>query len=96
MTDPDIPYRTSVPNFTPAASVSSTDENEFSTLLQARNEFGEAIAQLHHWDAFDLEEKELTVKEQIKAHRVAYDILLPLYESFNDTVNQINAKYREK
>jgi hypothetical protein len=94
--DQDIPYRTPFQTSTPAASVSSTDEHEYSTLLKQRNDFVEALAQLNHWDAFDLKESELGIKEQIKAHRLAYDILSPIFESLNSAVNDINAKYREQ
>lgn len=94
--DDELPYRTPFQYTTPAASVSSTDEHEFSTLLQQRNEFAAAIAQLDHWSAFDLEGTEMTIKQQIKAHELAFGILSPIFEALNSAVNDINEKYREK
>jgi hypothetical protein len=94
--DQDIPYRTPFQTSTPAASVSSTDENEYSTLLKQRTDFAEALAELRQFDAFDLTGTELQVKQQIVAHRIAFDILSPIFESLNSAVNDINAKYREK
>lgn len=95
MEEPEIPYRTRLKDFTPTSPVSSTDENEYSTLLKVRNDLAADLAQLDNWSAFDLTESELSIKQQIKAHQLAYDILSPIFDALNNTVNEINIKYME-
>ena len=100
--EPEIPYRTPFQPFTPAESVSSTDENEYSTLLQVRNDFAEAIAELSSFTAFDIDksktptERAKILLHDVEVNQAAYAILYPLFETLNSTVNSINQKYREK
>lgn len=100
--EPEIPYRTRVRNFTPAASVSSTDENEFSTLVKVRKDFAEAMTNLYSFDAFDIDksktptERARLLLHDVELNQAVYAVLLPLYEALNGTVNDINSKYKEK
>jgi L-lysine 2,3-aminomutase len=100
--EPEIPYRTPFTQFTPAASVSSTDENEFSTLRQTRDEFAEALSSLYTFNAFEVDKsKTPTERAKVLLHEVeinqgVYAILMPLFESLDSTVNGINQKYREQ
>ena len=100
--DNDIPYRTPFQNSTPAASVSSTDENEFSTLVKVRADFAEQLALLQSSNAFDVATDKLPadrakiILHQYDVNKKVYEILMPLYEDLNSTVNDINLKYREK
>jgi hypothetical protein len=78
------------------ATPSTVDESEFSTLQTVRGLLADGIAQLNGFNAFDLVESELKIKQQIKAHQLAYDILAPLLETIDNTITQINSKHRSK
>lgn len=98
----EIPYRTPFQTFSPAVSASSTDENEYSTLLQVRNDFGEAITALSSFTTFDIDkskpptERAKILLHDVEVNQAAYAILYPLFDTLNSTVNSINQKYREK
>jgi hypothetical protein len=97
----DISYRTSFKLPTPASQVSSTDEHEFSTLLKVRNDFAADIAALHDFNAFEVKAENPNERAHILLHDVevnqaVYNILEPLFARLDDTVNDINQKYREK
>lgn len=94
--EPQIPYRTPFQTFTPAASVSSTDENNFDTLTHVRKDLAAAIEKLDHFHAFDLEGTEMNIKAQIKAHQLAYEILMPALDAIDSTIESVNQKYKER
>ena len=95
--DEDVPYRSHVPDGITSDDSPTVDEDNFDTLKAVYISFQEAIAALDKWHAFDLEEKdELSLKQQIVAHRLAYDIIAPLYSELRNTVSSINAKYRDR
>jgi hypothetical protein len=100
--DNDIPYRTPFQTFSPAESVSSTDENEFSTLVKVTQDFADELQKLHDFDAFKIAKDKLPADRaklllyEVEVNKKVFDILMPLFEMLNGTVNDINAKYRER
>jgi hypothetical protein len=93
--DEQLQYRSSGVGSLPApAETSIADEREFSTLKQAHRLLQEGIAQLHSFDAFDLTESELKIKQQIKAHQIAADTLQPIADSVRDAIITIDSKYK--
>lgn len=95
MDNENVPYRATISSLPAPATTSSVDENEFSTLQTVRKLFAESIGQLNSFNAFDLTESEMKIKQQIKAHELAYDILAPLLETIDNTIMQINSKYKK-
>jgi hypothetical protein len=85
MDNENVPYRARM-NSLPGVATPST----------VRGLLADGIAQLNGFNAFDLVESELKIKQQIKAHQLAYDILAPLLETIDNTITQINSKHRSK
>lgn len=93
--DEQLQYRTSGISPLPAqAETSIADEREFSTLKQAHRLLQEGLALLHHFNAFDLTESELKVKQQIKAHQLAEGIIQPIADMVRDAILTIDSKYK--
>ena len=78
------------------ARISNADLDNSDTLRVVLRLLGEALAGLDQWHAFDLSEKEkLNLREQIKAHQLAADIIEPLYDTVQSAVDRIDRKYRK-
>lgn len=101
MNDENLPYRShfpgglTVPTDDEQTSFSK-DEQEFSTLETIYKIMRDELAELKGWQKIDLTETELKVKQQIKAHQIAVDLLEPLVESMLQALGTVNEKYREK
>jgi hypothetical protein len=99
--EPEIPYRTPF-NTSPAASVSSTDEHDFSTLLQVRNDFAAEIAKLHDFNAFEFGKDMLPADRakkllhEVEVNQAVYAILAPFFETLDSTIQDINSRYKER
>jgi hypothetical protein len=79
------------------AAPSNVDTDNFDTLRAVRDELTTALAELDGWHAFDLAERDgLTIKQQIKAHQLAYAMMAPLLDSINSALDQVNRKYRNQ
>lgn len=94
MTEPDIPYRTAITPTPATQQVSSRDEQDFSTLESVRHTLQEELDNLGKWDAFDTQESELKIKQQIAVNQRVYDILTPLVQMIEGTIGTINEKYK--
>lgn len=93
--DEQIQYRSSgIGNLPTPAENSVVDEREFSTLKQAHRLLAEGLDNLHSFNAFDLTESELKIKQQIKAYQVAADILQPISDMVRDAIIRIDSKYK--
>lgn len=77
-------------------SVSSTDESNYDTLKNVLGILTNALIGLDKWSAFDSEEKELKLKQQIVAHRIAYGVLSEAHELVRNTVTTIDENYKAK
>ena len=96
-TDEDIPYRSAIRDQPETTSqVSSVDERNFDTLKTVRRLLSGAVDGLDKWHAFDLEDKEMNLKNQIKARQLAYDILTPLVEAIDSALLAVDDKYRQR
>lgn len=101
MGDENTPYRARFPGLSVTPdddNQTSRDEQEFSTLEAAYLDLKRDLDTIDHWSAFDLDEKTagLTIKQQVKAHRLAYEILAPIEEMLRTALANVNEKYREK
>jgi len=94
--DEEVPYRATMSSLPQVATPDVVDEQEISALRRALVDLKLGMDGLSEWDAFDLTESELKIKQQIKAHQLAYHIVAPVYEAIKSTVETIDAKYRSK
>lgn len=92
--DETIPYRSGVGALPTPVETSTEDEREFSTLKQAHKLLVEGLKQLRDFDAFDLTESELKIKQQIKAHQIAAGIIEPIEGMVRDAIIRIDNKYK--
>lgn len=72
------------------------DEENYDTLRQVYLILQVGLDELDKWHAFDLKEKEIEIKAQIKAHQLAYDLIAPLFESIQQAMEVVNQKYKER
>lgn len=96
MNDEEPPYRNGIQLPLAAKQVSTTvaDEQNFDSLKIARQTLADALEGLDKWHAFDSTETELKLKQQIKAHQMAYNIIAPVFEMLNQAVMTIDDKYK--
>lgn len=102
----DLPYRNNAVahTFLPqAAEVSSADEREFSTLKQVHSFLNNSLENLyrdfnafHVDESLPLDEALKVLQRRIDGKKEAYDILAPIVETINSTIEHINQKYRER
>lgn len=57
---------------------------------------GEQMANLLTINAIDVRSSELKVKQQIVANQIAYDILLPIYQSLESAIGDVKAKQEQR
>lgn len=71
------------------------DEQEYSTLKQVQAILYQAVADLDKWSAFDTEEKELKLKQQIVAHRMSFEVLAPVLDAVNAAMQLVDDKFKQ-
>lgn len=93
----DLPYRTPgvSPGFGQATAPVSQDEANYDSLKGAYLEMKAAIDGLDKWHAFDLDEKtsEMAVKQQILAHRKAFEIVAPAFQTLESAVELVDREF---
>lgn len=98
--DPEaLPYRSPVTVAAANAPITPTrDEDEYGTLKSVYIDMKAAIERLDQWHAFNLDEKTagLTLKQQIVAHKQAYDIVAPLFSTLESAVELIDRTFIER
>ena len=93
----EVPYRSPIDVMNPEPEKTFTqDEADNSTLLRVRTLLREAVTALDQFHAFDLTESELKLKQQIKAHQIAYDILSPLLETVEQAIRTNDTRYKQR
>ncbi len=94
----DIPYRTAFTEpDTVRVQTTSKDEDNYDTLKSVYKVLNDSLLALDKWSAFDLREQDgLSLKQQIKAHQLAYDILAPLVGAVESAVALVDDKYKER
>jgi hypothetical protein len=94
--DEDIPYRSAVPaSIIETKDQATVDEANFDTLKAVQQDLHEALTQLDQFHVFDLEDKEgMDIKQQIKAHRLAFEVLAPITAAVDSAVEKVDGKYR--
>lgn len=98
----DLPYRSFTPlTIMPKADSTATDEQQFSTLLEARENLAKDIEALYKdFNAFDLSKAEneheavAALLYQIRGKQTAYDILVPVLDAMDSTIMLINDKWK--
>lgn len=99
MDDERIPYRARITDLPSDASrgVATIDEQNYDTLALAYKQLKTSVEELDGWHAFDLTEKDgLTIKQQIKAHQLAFEILAPVLSALETAVATVDNKYKER
>lgn len=89
MNDEDVPYRSPVTTG-PVRSASSQDENDYSTLLEVKKDFDNAIVGLYRdFNAFGLREDVPELEKQVIGRQVAYNILEPLQRKLQRAIEDV-------
>lgn len=71
------------------------DDADNSTLRAVYKVLKEQMAELDAWHAFDLKDTDgLTIKQQIKAHQLAFEILETALTPIETTLNITDEKHR--
>lgn len=97
MDNEDIPYRSSaILESVKADTTFSKDEEQQTTLRSVHKAFKEAVANLDSWHAFDISETELKIKQQIKSHQMAYDIVTPLLDVLTQALETIDTNFKSR
>lgn len=83
------------------AEESTQDEANFDTLKKVQSDFRAAIDSLHKdFNAFDIHKDDTDevaknkLLRDIDGRQIAYDILSPLLETLDNTVNGVESKYK--
>lgn len=92
--DEDVPLRSPVSQATAVAPAAEQDAEDFSTLLDIQKDINEQMARLSSVDVFSLTDSELSIKEQIAAYKKAKEILEPIQQVINDTVENVKNKLK--
>lgn len=70
--------------------VTSQDEADLSTLTRVQSHLGELIHQYRGVEMLDLEEKELSVNQQIKVNQVIVAELQSIKDAIDVTIDNVN------
>jgi len=102
----ELPYRGSgiAQTFAvPKDTASSDDERDLSTLKVVKKLLAESIDSLgKDFNAFELLKNKSnkvaleSLYREIQGRQIAYDILVPLFETIDKTIEQVDKKYRSK
>lgn len=97
----DLPYRTPgiSPGFGQTTQPSvSQDEAQYNTLKAVYLDMKETMDTIDKWHAFDLDEKTagVTIKQQILAHRRAYEMIAPSFQALETAVEQVDRQFIER
>ena len=85
------------PRLPEKAEPSATDVDNSDTLRVVRSVLAQGLADIDKWHAFDLTGREgLTMKQQVEARKLAYQILVPLLDAVDSAMEQVNRKYRRR
>lgn len=101
MTAPNIDEQVPVRSFFDPREIEeddtfTKDEEQESTLRRVYVLLKAESKRLHSFDAFDLQETELKIKQQIKAHKLAADIIDPLVETVAQALATVDEKFRQR
>lgn len=103
MNNEEIPYRSPVSQLPTTDKASSVDEGNYDTLRAVRQELAQAIDALAtDFNAFTIikdqkpEDRAAILLHEVEVRQAAYDILMPVFEAVNSTMEAVDVKYREK
>lgn len=92
--DEEVPYRSPVTTG-PADPVSTQDEINYSTLLEVKKDFDDAIVGLsNNFNSFKLASDAPNLEAQVAGRQVAYDILEPLQRKLQSAIDDIEVKQK--
>lgn len=97
-TDEDVPVR-SIVDFGSLNEdkKSSQDETDESTLRQIYLLLKDKITEIDMWHAFERKtDSELTLKQQIKAREIAYNMVNPAFEAVRDALVKVDKAFVER
>lgn len=97
MYDEEVPYRSAINLRSVKEDTKFTkDEEEQSTLRRVHKILKDAVAEIDAYRVFDLAEGELKLKYQIKARRLAADIVIPTLDLVEQALATIDEKFRQR
>ena len=97
-TDEDVPVR-SIVDFGSLNEDKkpSQDETDESTLRQIYLLLKDKITEIDMWHAFERKtDSELTLKQQIKAREIAFNIVNPAFEAVRDALVKVDKAFVER
>lgn len=95
--DENIPYRATISSLPGEAQASAKDENDYDSLKIAYVDLKTQLDELDKWHAFDLTDAEgMDIKQQIKAHHMAFNILLPAVNTLESALKIVDNKYKQE
>lgn len=95
--DEEVPVRSSFDLGSVTEDTGFTkDEEEQSTLRRVHAEFDAGMKALDNFHVFDLTESEMKIKQQIKGHKIAYDLVAPLFDSLTQALATIDENYKRR
>lgn len=75
----------------------SKDESEESTLRQVYLLLRDKLVEIDMWHAFERKtDSEMTLKQQIKARQVAFEIVNPAFEAVRDALMRVDKAFVER
>lgn len=95
MQDEEITYRSPV-TVGDLPTASNRDEREISTLLEVQKHMHKLMESIDNVHVFDLTEKEMTVKQQIKAYKKAQELLEPLMSQVDSAIENVQIMQEER
>lgn len=73
------------------------DEEEQSTLRRVYVILREKMADIDKWHAFERKtDSELSIKQQIKARQIAFEIVAPAFEAVEQALATVDEKFRQR
>lgn len=92
----DIGYRTPPTAVPVTTQESSRDEQDYSTLKEVQSILASALFEIDKWSAFDTDEKELKIKQQIVAHRMAYQTISEAAQAVNSAIATVDQNFKDR
>lgn len=94
--DDGLQYRT--PGIAPRSAftdpTTSEDAANYDTLKSVYKDLKAAMENIDKWHAFDLAETGgIAIKQQILAHQVAYDMVLPAFEAVQTALETVDREF---
>lgn len=101
MSHPDIDEQVPVRGFTDYSELAedkafSKDEEQEGALRRVQALLRSEAKKLHEFNAFDITESDLKIKQQIKVHKMVADIIEPVLEMVEQALSTVDENFRQR